>query len=123
MASRSLPLLAAALISCWAAVDAASPACEAALVADCSVGVGSSACEVCTGSHQHDLRLAGCSAADAASFCATHGHPYPSCKHGLPGRGVCCSGTCGTCGGPDCGSHPGGAPACCAGKIEASQRS
>jgi hypothetical protein len=125
MASLSLPLLSA--VFGLAAVDAASPACKAALVADCSTvvaGSSSSACEVCTGLHQHELRLAGCSAADAASFCATRGHPDPNCKHGLPGRGrVCCSGTCGTCGGSDCGSHPGGPESCCTGKIEASKRS
>ena len=43
------------------------------------------------------------------------------CSNGLPGvqtDDICCSASCGTCGGRGCGSLPGGAPNCCAGYIQ-----
>ena len=49
-----------------------------------------------------------------------HTAPDPTCAHGVQSRGqkeVCCAATCGVCGGPNCGQHPGGADACCVGKI------
>ena len=96
-----------------------SPACEAALAAECRAGVS---CEVCTGAHQHELRLAGCSATEVAAFC-TREKPDPGCKRGILGHGVCCSDKCGTCGGHGCGAEPGGAAKCCTDNIERSQRS
>lgn len=44
-------------------------------------------------------------------------HSDPSCSNGLIGGGVCCSTTCGHCGGTTCGDEPGGAEHCCSGTI------
>jgi hypothetical protein len=41
----------------------------------------------------------------------------PTCSTGIPNGDVCCSASCGSCGGSGCGSRPGGASACCAGPI------
>ena len=53
----------------------------------------------------------------------------PTCSGGIPrslsdGSGVaCCSSSCGSCGGEDCASRPGGAEGCCAGRIARGGRS
>jgi hypothetical protein len=50
-----------------------TPACEAALSAACPrpmPAAGSARCGVCTGAHQHTLRLAGCSAGDVQRWCS-----------------------------------------------------
>jgi hypothetical protein len=45
------------------------------------------------------------------------------CSSGLFNTRVCCLATCGTCGGNQCGSRPGGSTGCCQTQILASNRS
>ena len=47
----------------------------------------------------------------------------PTCSHGIVSRRACCPLTCGRCGGPDCGTLPGGSASCCAGSIAKTNRS
>ena len=46
----------------------------------------------------------------------------PLCRHGLQTGATCCAASCGTCGGNDCGSRPGGERACCGHAISESGR-
>jgi hypothetical protein len=41
----------------------------------------------------------------------------PACKTGIPMHHACCAESCGRCGGPSCGSLPGGSDSCCTGSI------
>lgn len=43
----------------------------------------------------------------------------PTCEHGIRHDTVCCASSCGSCGGKNCSSLPGGSVSCCGGKIEA----
>ena len=45
--------------------------------------------------------------------------PYsdPSCSNGLQSSGICCSATCGHCGGTTCAHEPGGSDHCCTSAI------
>ena len=45
------------------------------------------------------------------------------CVHGILSGRVCCPNMCGRCGGPDCGSLPGGDSNCCGGTIAKAKRS
>ncbi len=47
----------------------------------------------------------------------------PECAGGLRRGLACCAARCGSCGGSGCGSRPGGADACCTGRIGESGRS
>ena len=38
-------------------------------------------------------------------------------KGGIPNNGTCCAGSCGQCGGADCGAAPGGTDNCCVGPV------
>ena len=40
------------------------------------------------------------------------------CRSGILHGTNCCAASCGTCGGPNCGSWPGGSDLCCAGTIQ-----
>eukprot|EP00040_Diaphanoeca_grandis_P014612 m.74242 g.74242 ORF g.74242 m.74242 type:complete len:604 (+) comp24640_c0_seq2:80-1891(+) len=46
----------------------------------------------------------------------------PSCETGLISGSICCTKSCGHCGGPGCGKLPGGAQDCCSDPIEQSGR-
>ncbi len=43
--------------------------------------------------------------------------PDPTCEFGILSKDVCCSLTCGTCGGSGCGDREGGGSSCCSGTI------
>ena len=61
------------------------------------------------------------------SVLATSRAADPTCAHGIANDEshptICCAAACGRCGGPSCGSLPGGAAACCEGTIASSNRS
>lgn len=44
--------------------------------------------------------------------------PGTLCAAGIRNGDCCCAASCGICGGPDCGKHPGGGAHCCVGKIK-----
>jgi hypothetical protein len=45
------------------------------------------------------------------------GSADPYCDRGIRNGSACCSASCGACGGSNCSSRPGGADACCSGRI------
>ena len=47
----------------------------------------------------------------------------PTCRDGIVAGDICCSASCGSCGGTGCGGRPGGASACCTSAIRGSGRS
>ena len=49
--------------------------------------------------------------------------PGPQCDAGIRSGGACCAAACGSCGGTDCGTRPGGGAGCCHGTISNSGRS
>lgn len=42
----------------------------------------------------------------------------PICARGIYKNGACCAASCGSCGGSGCSTRPGGASACCTGRIK-----
>ncbi len=59
-------------------------------------------------------------ATDDYCICDAPPIPDPLCELGLIFDDICCSASCGTCGGTGCGSRDGGAANCCGGTITAS---
>ena len=77
-------------------------------------------CQVCYRAAQ--FRMAGTGWVQTG----TGGYRPHSAPPGIAGTGsnsnICCSGSCGTCGGSGCGGRPGGAAGCCKGSITSANR-